>query len=248
MSTPTNDYQGCLQALSKAVGESVAATQAACFGNSKETADDLKSQMRRHYTQHVKPLFEHKKADEVLERDLGTAFGALITHLLALQASWRVFGEANNKLIDLTVIALDISNQAIKAGQTCYGAAVDAVSHAMMTEATIRAKAETFVAMVKEEVRRTDRLYNSNPHSAYSTGYRTGYSPMCIYIAEQSRKRILFQFDYWDGVDACYVALGYLYPKPEDQKVLIDLATRAFGAPVRFAENNSVIEIDEAAA
>lgn len=244
MSTPTNDYQGCLQALSKAVGESVAAAQAACFGDSKETADSLKEQMRRHYAHHVKPLFEHKKADELLERELGTAFGALITHLLALHASWRVFGEANNRLIDLTTVALDISNQAIKAGQTCYEAAVDAISHALRMESLFRGKAETFVCLVREEVKRTDRLYKSDPHSSY----RSGYSPMYVYIAEQTRKRILFQFDYWDGVDACYVPLGMLYPKPEDQKILIDLATRAFGAPVRFTELFSVIEIDEPAA
>ncbi len=244
--TPTNDYQGSLQALSQAVSQSVVTLQLACTPQtekSDQSGTTLLDTMRGFYTHHVKPYFENKKADEALEREIGTAFGALITHLQAIHASWLVFSASNNKHISHATLSEAFVLQAVQAGQNCYNVAVEAVSRLLKEEAQVRGKAETFIEMVRQEVKKTDRLYCTNPYSSY----RSGYAPLCLYIAEQTRKRVLFQFDYWDGVDACYVPLGELFPEEKDKKILEAIALKAFGPGVRFKEKHSVIEVDETA-
>lgn len=237
----TNDYQGCLRALSRAISQSVAAVQSRCTPDAKPSDKPLLETMRGLYAQSVKPMFEHKKADEAVERELGTAFGAMITHLQAVEAGWQVFRTSNNKLIDLGSQSRVIAEQAVRAGEACYNAAVEAVSRLMVIEAQVRNKAETFIEMVSEHGRATDHVYRSSPHSTFFT-----YSPLGVYLAEQTRKSVRFEFTYWDGADAIMADLGSLYPSVEDRKVLDRLAALAFGAPVRFTSNYSVIEIDEA--
>lgn len=239
----TNDYQGCLHALSKAVSQSVVTVQLACTADADKSdtaAATLLETMRGFYTQQVKPLFDKKQADDALEREIGAAFGALITHLQAIHASWLVFSTSNNKHISLDTLSASFSLQAVQAGQNCHNAGVDAVARLLKDEAQMRIKADTFLELVRRHVKETDRLYKTDPYSSY----RSGYAPMCIYLSEQSGKRVSFLFDYWDGVDCCYVCLGELFPSDADKRVLEGFAAQAFGSAVRFKDKHSTIEID----
>ncbi len=239
----TNDYQGCLHALSRAVSQSVVSVQIACTPAADKSANAttaLLETMRGFYTHEVKPLFDNKKADDALEREIGAAFGAMITHLQAIHASWLVFSTSNNKHISLDTLSANFSLQAVQAGQQCHNAGVEAVARLLKEEAQIRNKADIFVELVTQHVKQTDRLYKTDPYSSY----RGGYTPMCIRLSEQSGKRVSFQFDYWDGVDACYVSLGELFPSEADKKILEGIAAQAFGPGVRFKDKHSTIEID----
>ena len=239
----TNDYQGCLHALSKAVSQSVVTAQLACTPQadmSANAATALLETMRGFYTHEVKPLFDNKKADDALEREIGAAFGALITHLQAIHASWLVFSTSNNKHISLDTLATHFSLQAVQAGVSCHNAGVETVARLLKDEAQTRIKADTFIELVRQHVKQTDRLYKTDPYSSY----RSGYSPLYIYLSEQSGKKVSFQFDYWDGVDACYVPLGELFPADADKKILEGFAAQAFGPGARFKDKHSTIEID----
>lgn len=239
----TNDYQGCLHALSTAVSQSVVTVQLACTPGadpSAKAAAGLLETMRGFYTRAVKPLFDNKKADDALEREIGAAFGALVTHLQAIHASWLVFSTSNNKHISLDTLSASFSLQAVQAGQNCHNAGVESVARLLKDEAQMRNKADIFVEIVTQHVKQTDRLYNSDPYSSY----RSGYSPMCICLSEQSGKQVKFEFHYWDGVDACYASLGQLFPGEADKKLLEAFAAQAFGPGVRFKDNHSTIEID----
>ncbi len=60
----TNDYQGCLHALSRAVSQSVVSVQIACAPEADKSANAttaLLETMRGFYTHEVKPLFDNKK-------------------------------------------------------------------------------------------------------------------------------------------------------------------------------------------
>ncbi len=63
--------------------------------------------------------------DEAVERELGTAYGALITHLMAIHASWQVFRTSNNKHIQLDQISESSAKQAVKAGKDCHDLAIE---------------------------------------------------------------------------------------------------------------------------
>lgn len=240
MSQTTNDYQGGLYALSRAVSQSVVAIQLACTASadkSEAAAPALLEKMRGFYAQLVKPLFEHKKVDEAVERELGTAYGALITHLQAIHAGWQVFRTSNNKHISLDPLSDNFAQQAVQAGKNCHDLAVEAVTRLMREEAQVTCSVELFVALLNQHVETTKRLYKTSPYSQW------GYSSLGIYCSLQTRKRLEFQFTYWDNVDAIMVSLGELFPNPEDKLILERFARQAFGGFVQFAEGHSVIEL-----
>jgi|AGTN01.3.fsa_nt_gi hypothetical protein len=238
--TPTNDYQGCLQALATAVSLSVVATQMACRPNSKTKAEGLVEEMRGHYNHYVKPLFG-KKADEAVEHEIGAAFGALVTNLQAIHASWLVFATSNNKHIELEPLSQAFSLQAVQAGQACNSKGVDAVAQLLKDEGVLGCKGATFVEMVNAYVKSADLLYD--PHFyPYKEG-RHGYGILGIYVAERNRKRLRFEFTYWDGCDAIMVPMGEMFRMPEQVAHVERLAQQVFGPGVKFSIKHSVVEL-----
>ncbi len=239
------DYQGCLRALSQAVSQSVVAVQLACTPvdgkKSSEQTPSLIETMRGFYASTVKRLFDAKKADEALEHEIGTAYGALITHLQALVAGWEVFSKSNNKHVDLAQQSQLIAEQAVRAGEACYDLGVEAAARLMKSEAQARLKAETFITMVDQYCKKHNHLYFSDPH--YRSGFG-GYSPMQVYATGQTRKSVSFEFVYWDGADAIGASLGALFALPEERQILERFARMVYGASVRFSNDYSSVAID----
>lgn len=244
----TNDYQGCLRALSRAISQSVVAVQLACTpadGKRRSSVEStpLLDSMRGFYAQSMKPFFDAKKADDAVEREVGAAYGAMITHLQALTAGWDVFSKSNNKHIDLNAQSQIVAEQAIRAGKACYDAAVEALARLMKSEADARMKAETFIEMVAQYVQTHGHLYYSNPHYRGGLG---GYTPHHVFLSEQTRKVVRFEFMYWDGADMISPSLGALFALPAEQKILERIAKVVYGPSVRIGSDYSSIEIDEA--
>lgn len=252
MSSKDNDYQGCLRALARAIAQAVGKVQSVCmpvtvkpsYSSSPEATAQtpLIDTLREFYAQHLKAFFDAKKGDEAIERETGVAYGALITHLQAIAASWQVFSGSNNKHIDLNVQSQVISEQALRAGEDCYEAAVEALGRLMKEEAAARIKAETFIEMMWQHIQRTEHRYYSDPHyrSAMS-----GYYVHHVYLAEQTRKFVRFEFMYWDNVDMIMVPFGALFMTEPEQATFREIAKKVYGPSVRIRSDFSHIEVDE---
>lgn len=233
------DYQPLLPALARAVSCSVATVHAAIsLEAASESQAAIVQAMRDYYARSVKLLFSQDKCAEV-EREIGNAYGALVTRVQAEYAAWCVFRSSKNEHINLNDEIERIHENVVSAGRSCYKLAVEAILRLMQEDALLRHDLQTFTEIVWAHVRTTRKSYKSNPHSPHSCGYDV----LSVQVAEQLRQGARFEFTYWDNVDAISAPLGDLFVHEKDRQLLVRLATRIFGCPVRFSKNFGEIEV-----
>ena len=234
-------YQICLNALTEAVSDSVTAIQVACSPKAKtaDSSPSLIDTIRENYATRLKRLFDGKKADSVLEHELGLIYGALTTRLLAVHASWSQYKAATNPHIDLDAEYFNHLAEAVRAGEKCMKDAADSVCRLMRADALISGKAELFIKMVGQHVKDHDVVYRRDPNSTFFS-----YSPLGVHLGQLGRKEVHLEFSYWDGADAMGGPLSLLFPDEAGRALLERLASIAFGGPVPFSNNHSTITFE----
>ncbi|MDZ4836561.1 MAG: hypothetical protein SGJ27_22520 [Candidatus Melainabacteria bacterium] len=217
----TIEYQDCLTAFSETVSAATAFISSIFLEESIPRAKDseqptLVESLRVFYSNNLKPLYDSGKADKDLQRELGEAYGALITHLLAAHSSWSRYKSANNRQIDLKSESRNHAARASAAARACLDSTTNSVLQLMREDFLFQANAQTFMKLVEQFIE------------------QNRWSSCWVSLGRSTRSEVDITCLQFSGSDAYGAPLGVLFDTDWKRQHLRSFAQIAFGGPVKF--------------
>jgi hypothetical protein len=235
----SENYENIAQDVAVAIGQIVGRTQRfSCSRHSMNHSTELLVQdLRRVYGLLIKPLFKQhpRECDPEMQRELGAIFGALITHMQAINAWYWVYrkSDTDNKWIDQSWVEDQCSKKAALYGVRSAQTIAQQLSQLAAVHVEKRVRAEMLAEFIR--IHLVDNLgWMRYQQRRIAKIYATGFSSACVD----------FVFTWQDAVANEYgpLGIGQLFDGEEARQEIRGLVELAFGTSAKFSEDFNRVE------
>jgi hypothetical protein len=206
------EYRETMQAFARVVAQTVSTVSVSILQLSapqgKQKSDEqakteaqLADELAAIFKRELKYLPEEKIEVPGLQRELGLIFGEMTALILAEHARLAYLRKANHKRINLADIATRSTSVVVTEAARSSQAAAEIAAKILEFESTFTAKGTVLAAMVERYVKE---------HELQDASSLSG-PPWCVRFGWITPKEVVIVFDYQNGTDFVYDAIGRLF-------------------------------------